>query len=97
MKFGHGTVLCIGRDQHSLSGLGKGLLRYESHTNRINHCQYPLYCDGNFLTKNLTFTFPNKINTSQWYWPMTANKQYHFQVTKIVFFAKHILTTVLRR
>ena len=24
---------------------------------------------------------------------MTANKQYHFQVTKIVFFAKHILTT----
>lgn len=32
-------------------GLGKWLLRNLSYSNRINHCQYPLKCDGNFLTK----------------------------------------------
>lgn len=37
-------------------GLGKWLLRNLSYSNRINHCQYLLNCDGNFLTKNLTFT-----------------------------------------
>jgi hypothetical protein len=60
----------------------KKLLRYRSYTNRMIHYQYPLNCDGNFLTKNLTFTF-KKINTSQWYWQPTNNNIIIFKLQRL--------------
>lgn len=76
-------------------GLGKWLLRNLSYSNRMNHYQYPLNCDGNFLTKKILHSHCRKINTSQWFWQIATNKQYYhfFKLQRLFSLLKHTWTT----